>query len=340
LGVGFLGAGPATQSIHLPTLGRLGDRFKVLGVMDIDADLAEQVAAPLGAKAVTDQDELLAIEGLDVVVLCSPNALHAPQTIAAAECGIKAVLCEKPMAVTREEAAEVVSAVDAAGTVLVIGAMHVFEPNWEHALDQWLPELGTLKQIESSIVLPPNPQFESVATELVPRPAGGPPPGAPPHQRIRGSVLGLAIHDLPLVRALAGAGGVQVRHAALCQPFGYVIDMTVGGVDTLLTATFAASARAQWSLRATGTNATLDVAFSPSYVHSGGASATITDANGTRALPAAAANGYEAEWMRLYDALAGGATPPDPRVGLADLDFALDVADHASAYLAAQTKEA
>ena len=45
LGVGILGAGPVTQAIHLPTLARLPDKFRVIAVMDIDAQVASSVAA-------------------------------------------------------------------------------------------------------------------------------------------------------------------------------------------------------------------------------------------------------------------------------------------------------
>ena len=45
LGVGILGAGPATQAIHLPTLARHPDLFRVITVMDIDAAVAGSVAA-------------------------------------------------------------------------------------------------------------------------------------------------------------------------------------------------------------------------------------------------------------------------------------------------------
>ena len=38
IGVGFLGAGPVTQAIHLPTLARLTETFAVVHVNDIDAD--------------------------------------------------------------------------------------------------------------------------------------------------------------------------------------------------------------------------------------------------------------------------------------------------------------
>ena len=56
LGVGFLGGGPVTQAIHLPTLASLPDRFHVVSVMDIDAAVAQQVASRCDATSATDAD--------------------------------------------------------------------------------------------------------------------------------------------------------------------------------------------------------------------------------------------------------------------------------------------
>jgi predicted dehydrogenase len=54
LGVGVLGAGPVTRVIHLPTLATLHDRFRVVQLMDVDADVAATVAAGTGARSTTD----------------------------------------------------------------------------------------------------------------------------------------------------------------------------------------------------------------------------------------------------------------------------------------------
>jgi myo-inositol 2-dehydrogenase / D-chiro-inositol 1-dehydrogenase len=53
LGVGVIGSGPVTQAIHLPTLATLTDRLRVRHVMDVDAGVAEEVAARTGARAST-----------------------------------------------------------------------------------------------------------------------------------------------------------------------------------------------------------------------------------------------------------------------------------------------
>ena len=104
LGVGFLGAGLVTQSIHLPVLAGLADRFHVVSVMDVAGGVAERVAARCGATFTVDADAVLQNPKVDVVAVCGPNEVHAAQVIAACQAGKKAVLCEKPLAVSHLEA--------------------------------------------------------------------------------------------------------------------------------------------------------------------------------------------------------------------------------------------
>jgi len=52
--------------------------------------------------------------------VCGPNALHAPQTIDALNAG-KHVLCEKPMAISREEAKAMLEAAKKNHKFLMVG---------------------------------------------------------------------------------------------------------------------------------------------------------------------------------------------------------------------------
>jgi predicted dehydrogenase len=62
---------------------------------------------------------------LDLISVATPVALHHPITMAAIAAG-KHILCEKPLAVTVKEAAELVDAAEAAGVVAATG----FELRW------------------------------------------------------------------------------------------------------------------------------------------------------------------------------------------------------------------
>ena len=81
LGVGILGAGPVTQAIHLPTLANLSDRFHVVSIMDIDADVADRVARRCDATSTTIADTIIDDPDVEIVAVCSPNAVHAAQVI-------------------------------------------------------------------------------------------------------------------------------------------------------------------------------------------------------------------------------------------------------------------
>lgn len=71
------------------------------------------------ARAVATLDEALADPAIDLVVLATPNVLHAPQARAALEAG-KAVVIDKPFAVSLDEAREVAALAEARGLFLSV----------------------------------------------------------------------------------------------------------------------------------------------------------------------------------------------------------------------------
>ena len=80
-----------------------------------------------------DPEAMLQKESLDVVSICTWHRLHAPQTLMAAEHGVKAVLCEKPMAVSLEEADQMIAVCRSSGAKLAIGHQRRFYPGWTEA---------------------------------------------------------------------------------------------------------------------------------------------------------------------------------------------------------------
>jgi predicted dehydrogenase len=104
-GTGFIGA------VHVEALRRLG--VEVAGVA---ASTADRAAAKDLAPAYESYEALLADERVDVVHITTPNHLHFPQAQAALAAG-KHVVCEKPLAVTSDESAELLALATASGLV-------------------------------------------------------------------------------------------------------------------------------------------------------------------------------------------------------------------------------
>ncbi len=337
IGVGFLGAGPVTQAIHLPSLARLTDHFDVAHVMDVDADVAAAVASRVGAASSTSMAELLGDPRVDVVAICSPHKFHAAQVIAVCRAGKKAVLCEKPFAVSADEAAEIAAVSAETGVPIIVGAMHTFDPGWLAAEHLWGNLPTTAHTIRSSVVLPPNARFEDFATEVIARPAGERPDYSDPAvvaATLEGGVLGLAIHDLPLVRRFVPAfDDLQVLRAEVVRPWGYVFLLRAGGRTIELTAAVNATWKPDWTLEAIGPDSTLKVTFTPSYVHAGSAVAEFTTAGLTTVAGPFGHNGYEGEWRRIAEIVAGTEPAPNPAGLIEDLRFALAIVDGARAHV-------
>src|SRR5687767_8680697 len=100
-GVGVVGTGWVAGA-HIETLQRVGGcRVVAVGSRELARARAKIDAHGLcEAQPYDDLDALLAHDGLDVVVLCTPHAAHPAQTIAAARAG-KHVVIEKPVALDR-----------------------------------------------------------------------------------------------------------------------------------------------------------------------------------------------------------------------------------------------
>ena len=81
----------------------------IVALADINLDNARAFQAEHGGERIyTDYQEMLAQEQLDIVSICTWPHHHAPMVIAAAEAGVKAIHCEKPMAPSYAEALQMV----------------------------------------------------------------------------------------------------------------------------------------------------------------------------------------------------------------------------------------
>jgi predicted dehydrogenase len=107
IGIGFIG------TVHVEALRRIG--VQVRGVLGSSPERGAERARALGVpRAYANLDELLADPGVDVVHITSPNHLHVPQATAILGAG-RHVVCEKPLAMTAAESAELVRVAAASG---------------------------------------------------------------------------------------------------------------------------------------------------------------------------------------------------------------------------------
>jgi predicted dehydrogenase len=112
IGTGFIG------SVHLQMLRRLG--VQVRGVLGSTPERGAEAAAALGvAQAYGSLDDLLSDDTVDVVHVTSPNHAHYPQVKAILGAG-KHVVCEKPLAMTSAQSAEMVEIAKASGKVAAV----------------------------------------------------------------------------------------------------------------------------------------------------------------------------------------------------------------------------
>ena len=93
-----------------------------------EGEKAQRLAREHGIRLYTDHCEMLEREQLDLVSVCTWPRGHCEATIEAAENGAKGILCEKPMAVSLDEADRMIAACEKAGTALAIGHAHRFSP--------------------------------------------------------------------------------------------------------------------------------------------------------------------------------------------------------------------
>jgi len=84
-------------------------------------------------KAYSDFREMLRQERLDVVSICAPPRFHFAAVLAAADARVKAVLCEKPIALNLREADEMIRVCRERGVTLAIGHQRRFAPQHQCA---------------------------------------------------------------------------------------------------------------------------------------------------------------------------------------------------------------
>lgn len=179
VGVGALGRHHARHLADLPAA-------RLVGIHDLDTERARMVAGELGTRAYDSLEALLA--DVEAVSIAVPTVAHAEVGLRALDAGV-AVLMEKPLASTLEEADALIAVASLRGVQLQVGHIERFN----RAIRAAEPYLDGPRYLESQRLSP----FQFRGTDVA-------------------VVLDLMIHDLDLVlHLLGGAAATDVRASGL-----------------------------------------------------------------------------------------------------------------------------
>lgn len=147
IGTGFMGRAHALAFHNARTTFDLPVNLKLVALADADAVRAEQCARSWGFdRSHADWQQLINDPAVNLVAITTPNHLHFPMAMAALEAR-KAVYCEKPLAVSLEQARQMHSAARKAGVVTRVG--YNYQHNPILGLARQMIESGELGQIVS-----------------------------------------------------------------------------------------------------------------------------------------------------------------------------------------------
>lgn len=196
--LGVCGLGRAFM-LMLPTLLR-DERIELVAAADPRVEARQRFETEIGGLAFERIENLCALPDIEAVYVASPHEMHLAHAKTVALSG-KALLLEKPMALTVEDSLGIVDAVDKAGTVCVIGPSHSFdEPYMQASRMLNSGEYGCVRHFDAS-------NFTNFACR--PRRAEEMTPAA------GGAVLNQGPHQLDVLRLFAGSAVKQV-HATTC----------------------------------------------------------------------------------------------------------------------------
>jgi myo-inositol 2-dehydrogenase / D-chiro-inositol 1-dehydrogenase len=125
LSVGLIGAG-WIGSFHAKTLASRLPNARLAAVADPVPGAAERLSAPT---SYLDPLELINDPAVEAVAICSPATSHTDLVVAAARAG-KHVFCEKPMALTLDDADRAIDAARNADVALQVGFNRRFAPDF------------------------------------------------------------------------------------------------------------------------------------------------------------------------------------------------------------------
>ena len=148
LNVGVISCSDMAQSHMLAVKNH--EQAYLAAICDVDEEKLREAGDKMGVEArYTDYRELLHHPGLDAVIIVTPDQLHREMVEESLKVGLH-VLCEKPLALLREDLNAIVAASRASDKKLMVGQICRFTPGFAKAKELIdAGELGDIYYVES-----------------------------------------------------------------------------------------------------------------------------------------------------------------------------------------------
>ncbi len=128
LRVGFMGAGRISDLHAIEYINN--EKAELVAVCDVDLNIAKERAEKWGVPSknvFSNYQDLLALKELDLVEILLPHHLHYQATLDSAAAG-KHISLQKPMAITVDQADEMIEATKKAGVIFKVFENFIFYP--------------------------------------------------------------------------------------------------------------------------------------------------------------------------------------------------------------------
>jgi myo-inositol 2-dehydrogenase/D-chiro-inositol 1-dehydrogenase len=190
LGIGVLGTGRIGR-LHADLLSRRVPGASLAAVFDARPAAARALAEALRVPAAATVDELLALDTVDAVAICTSTDTHVDLIVAAAAFG-KPIFCEKPVSRELAEIDRALAAVGEARSYFQVGFNRRFDP--AHASVRSAVASGAVGDVHLVRISSRDPS---------------PPPLS--YARTSGGLfLDMTIHDFDMARFVTGSEVVEV----------------------------------------------------------------------------------------------------------------------------------
>ncbi len=356
LKVGILGCGEATQALHVPSLNSLASLYRITACSDASEEVMNEVASRTGATPVKNPFDLVKKPDVDVVLIATPDSYHLDHALAACAAKKKAVLVEKPLTLNARMAHQIAETSEKTGVPVLVGYPHVYEPVVRKAMDLWGgPQAFRYAQFRTFIG--PNAKYtaddilQTIRPSVIDRWPGminqldyvaastellG--TGIAINYIVAyGLLIGLVIHDIPVMRRLLGEPS-KIDYAGvhlLGPPMGefslamdIVLDYGIG--RTLLQSEVQEIKMTDWGFQVRRADLLLDVKYPTTYAAAAPSNCTATyekdgmtveETHGGRY-----ETGFRCEWKHIYDVVTARAEPLTPaKDAVKDLELVEDI---------------